>query len=60
MIYGLETATLTKRAFGHLQERDSGFTGQKMLNMELEKKKTTNEICGSSKGGNAESWFDRV
>lgn len=39
VIYGLETATLTKRAFGHLQERDSGFTGQKMLNMELEEKR---------------------
>lgn len=26
-------------SFGHLQERDSGFTGQKMLNMELEEKR---------------------
>lgn len=42
MIYGLETAALTKRAFGYLQERDSGFTGQKMLNMELEGKKEDN------------------
>lgn len=48
------------RAFGHVMRRDSGYTGQRTLNVELpEKRDTSMEVYGCSEGGPADGCCDR-
>lgn len=51
------------RGFGHVQRKNSGYTRQKMLKMEMPgrgyKTKTTEDLRGCGDGGHAEAWCDR-
>lgn len=46
------------RWFGHVQRRDSGYTGQRMLKIE-KKRKTTEENHACIEEGRAEGWCER-